>query len=391
MNYALVILARHHTRDELIALSEVSEHWHALAEEEWPSDGEVPLFLRDTMAVRGSYHQVETARYYAYWSAAGDFCFRDNADRIFRLFHRAADGNTMAYGDVRASLAPAIAPNGCIRPGFFAFDLSIDAHPISHIEYKGELFRALYRNDITPFAERTLGSWDFFAGVTEAVEALREEVAGKQPSPTDLSRAPAIGSLLPALLLASIMCFSGSVPDAVAEPRVGACQGQKNFYTIQRHEQRALTICPDDAPPECHTDRYLKAYEHFSGDLDGDRRPDLIVEIQSGLVGIAHSLSYYAVFMACADGRYQRVLFSAFSTVEAAEQPSGNTPATLRVSRVCHDPSSGSFFRREYTVNYHLATGNYGPPNDDEGLRDFCGAYELSLPHGTPERIDAAD
>lgn len=204
-------------------------------------------------------------------------------------------------------------------------------------------------------------------------------------------RAAARASLLPALLLAAIMGFSHSATSAAAEQTAASCPGQKDYYTIQRHEQRALTICPDDAPPECHTDRYLKAYEHFSGDLDGDRRPDLIVEIQSGLVGIAHSLSYYAVFMACADDRYQRVLFSAFSTVEAAEQPSGNTPAPLRVSRVCHDPSSGSFFRREYTVNYHLATGNYGPPNDDEGLRDFCGAYELSLPHGTPERIDAAD
>jgi hypothetical protein len=189
-----VILARHHTCDDLIALSETDNHWHAIPEEQWPADGEAPLHLRDSMSVKGTYFQRDTVRFCAYWSEAGDFCFRNSADQVFRLFHRDSNGNTSAYGDISATISPAINTTGPTPQRLLAFDLILNGQKISHFKYDGELFRQLFQSDTTAFTDRTLGSWDFFVGVSEAVDALKRHAAQVQRTHTNISTLPSIST-----------------------------------------------------------------------------------------------------------------------------------------------------------------------------------------------------
>ena len=175
-----MILARHHTGNDLISLSETDQNWHALPQDQWPSDGEVPLDHRYSMNIKGTYFQADTSRYCAYWTSSDDFCFRDSNDRVYRLFHRDGRGHTRPYGEVRAIVSPALTTAGAQRPGYLVFDLSVDGNTVVRFEYDGRLFRRLYQSDITAFSDRTLGSWDFFVGVVEAVDAL-DRAAKDQP------------------------------------------------------------------------------------------------------------------------------------------------------------------------------------------------------------------
>jgi len=174
MKRTSVILARHHTSADLIALGETDADWHALPESEWPADGETPLELRHAVPVRGSYYQHENQRYCAYWSSVGDFCFRDSSDHVWPLFHRDADGAISMRPGVETSIAPALDTSGFERAGFLRFSLSVGGERVFTIDYDGRPFRRLYQSDTTPFSDRTLGSWDFFVGVHEAVEALKK-------------------------------------------------------------------------------------------------------------------------------------------------------------------------------------------------------------------------
>ena len=151
------------------------------------------------------------------------------------------------------------------------------------------------------------------------------------------------------------------------------------YFSIQRHDNRALTICPTDSPPSCHDDFHLQAYEQQEVDLDDDGRKDFIAVIKSGLVGIDHDLNYHAVYMARANGRYRRVLFDAFTTIKPAEDSTESTK-TLKATRRCHNKISGIFSTNQYSIKFNAETGSYGPPDGDERLLDFCGPYELSFP-----------
>jgi hypothetical protein len=182
-----VILARHHTSGDLIALSQTTGDWYALPEDEWPSDGEVPLDLRHSMPVRGSYYQNESQRYCAYWSSDGDFCFRDSNDQTWPLFHRDDEGRVSPRSAVETSIAPARDATGFERAGFLTFALTIDGIRRCAIDYDARLFRNLHQSDTTPFSDRTLGSWDFFVGVHEAVDALNA-AAKKMSAPSEACR-----------------------------------------------------------------------------------------------------------------------------------------------------------------------------------------------------------
>lgn len=172
MKHKSVILARHHTSGDLITLDENNPDWHALPEEEWPTDGDTPLELRHSVPVKGSYYQHESQRYCAYWTSDGDFCFRDSSDHVWPLFHRNSRGEISTRARVETTIAPALDTSGFERAGFLSFTLSLDGQRVFAIDYDARLFRRLYQSDTTPFADRTLGSWDFFVGVHEAVEFL---------------------------------------------------------------------------------------------------------------------------------------------------------------------------------------------------------------------------
>jgi len=184
MKHKSVILARHQTNADLIALSETSADWHALPESEWPADGETPLELRHSVPVKGTYHQQDNQRFCAYWSSEGDFCFRDNSDRVWPLFHRDIDGSIVTRARILTSIAPATDASGFERAGFLEFTLSMDEKRVFEMHYDARLFRRLYQSDTTPFSDRTLGSWDFFVGVHEAVESLNA-AAREQGHPAD--------------------------------------------------------------------------------------------------------------------------------------------------------------------------------------------------------------
>lgn len=167
---SIVILARHHTNADLISLSETDAHWHALPESEWPADGETPLELRHSAPVRGTYYQQDNQRFYAYWSSDGDFCFRDNNDHVWPLFHRDVDGGIVTRARILTTIAPATDASGFERAGFLEFTLSLDDKRVFEMDYDARLFRRLYQSETPPFSARTLGSWDFFVGVHEAVD-----------------------------------------------------------------------------------------------------------------------------------------------------------------------------------------------------------------------------
>ena len=170
---------------------------------------------------------------------------------------------------------------------------------------------------------------------------------------------------------------TGKTLEQLNEPH---CKTNRELFTIQHHEKKALTICPINAPEDCHSDFNLQAYQHRQLDINKDGQPDEIVYIRSGLVGIDHDINYYAVFMACGNNKYQRVLFDALTTIEPTEMISENDFMTFKVTRNCHDSTSGQIINREYLIKYKNKIESYGPPNDDEGLRYFCGTYESSLP-----------
>lgn len=174
-------------------------------------------------------------------------------------------------------------------------------------------------------------------------------------------------------------CSSTSINEGAALA-ADFCPEYGEYFNIQRHENRALTICPIDSPPDCHNDFYLQAYEHQKVDLNNDGLKDYIAVIKSGLVGIDHDLSYYAVYFACDHGRYRRVLFDAFTTIEPNKYTFKNT-RSLSATRSCYNSTSGDFSTNKYLIEYNGEAASYGSPDNDKKLLDFCGPYELSLPN----------
>ncbi len=167
---------------------------------------------------------------------------------------------------------------------------------------------------------------------------------------------------------------------AVDPEQSDPCQESGTQFTIQHHKNQTLTICPIDAPARCHNDFYRQAFEHRSVDLNQDGRLDQFAIIQSGLVGIDHDVTYYAAYLSCKNGRYRQVMFDAFTTVEPTSSPDINGYLPLAVTRSCYDASSGQYVTRQYSVVFDKQSAQYGPPDGDEGLRDFCGDHEQSLP-----------
>lgn len=156
------------------------------------------------------------------------------------------------------------------------------------------------------------------------------------------------------------------------------CPKKWEYFNIQQHDNRALTICPIDSPPSCHNDFYLQAYEHQKIDINNDGLKDLFVIIKTGLVGIDHDINYYAIYLACPNDLYRRVLFDAYTTIEPTNDSTRGT-AILSATRSCYNSASGKFSTNRYIIKYNDKTESYGPPNNDEKLRDFCGEYELSI------------
>ena len=168
-----VLLCRHHTAGDVISISEDSDDWFAMDENERPSDGEVPLYARFDMEVRGTYFQIGTSRYCAYWDHSSRFCFRDNRDHVTALFQLDSDRKIRPlHASIEAHVEPAKRASGALEQGKSRFALTVDSECVSDVVYESQLFLRLYGADLTPFTDRTIGSWDFFRGVVEAVEHL---------------------------------------------------------------------------------------------------------------------------------------------------------------------------------------------------------------------------
>ena len=181
-----LFLCAHHTAANVISISEDSADWFAIDENEAPSDGEVPLDARFDMEVRGTYFREGTSRYCAYWDHAGRFCFRDNRDQVTPLFQRDSNGQIAALHDsIIALVEPAKKASGALEQGMGRFTLMADNELVADVMYDSQFFLRLYGADFTPFADRTLGSWDFFWGVVEAVENL-ESSSGALQRPHEL-------------------------------------------------------------------------------------------------------------------------------------------------------------------------------------------------------------
>lgn len=211
-----------------------------------------------------------------------------------------------------------------------------------------------------------------------------KDAFGRHPSNSDASSFGTAGVGLLKAFLSILIFFIGegwtSHSLAVDPVQSDPCQESSKQFTIKHHENRALTICPVDAPASCHEDFYLQAYEHREADLNQDGLSDKISVLYSGLVGINDDVHYYAAYLACKDGRYRQAMFDAFTAVDPASAPDINGYLPLRVTRSCYDASSGQYVTRQYSVKYNLQTALYGPPNDDEALRDFCGGHEQAQP-----------
>ncbi|MCZ4305758.1 hypothetical protein [Denitromonas ohlonensis] len=180
-----VLLCRHHTADDVISLSMSTGDWFSVEERDAPSDGEVPLDARFDMAIRGTYYQGDTVRYCAYWDYSDRFCFRDNHDQITPLFERARNGKIRAlHTSIDAVVEPAKKPSGALEQGKSRFKLVVDGKVTTDVVYESQLFLRLYGADVTPFSDRTLGSWDFFVGVAEAVHCLSSEHTHPEKSET---------------------------------------------------------------------------------------------------------------------------------------------------------------------------------------------------------------
>lgn len=186
-------------------------------------------------------------------------------------------------------------------------------------------------------------------------------------------------SLFPLLLITFVQGCSSLSASNKPSLTPDFCPANAEYFNIKRHDNRALTVCPIGSESSCHSDFYLQAYEQQEVDLNDDSLKDFVVLIQSGLVGINHDVNYYAVYLACAKGRYRRILFDAFTTMEITKK-SSNGIRIINATRSCYNDISRKLVENKYSIEYNAETQSYGLPNNDERLRDFCGAYELSLP-----------
>lgn len=152
-------------------------------------------------------------------------------------------------------------------------------------------------------------------------------------------------------------------------------------YSISAHSGGSVTICSAEDPVECHDNPYLQAFEYARPDLNGDGTADYMVRIMSGLVGTNNEVNYFAGYLACRGGYFVSVLFDALSRVDFSGESDANGYLELRVTRDCYSDVTGDVITRHYTLSFDAATGRYGPPNGNKALKDFCGAYEQSLPN----------
>ncbi|WP_227817566.1 hypothetical protein [Nitrogeniibacter aestuarii] len=162
------------------------------------------------------------------------------------------------------------------------------------------------------------------------------------------------------------------------------CLDETRQVEIRRHESGALTICEPGSSPDCHADFHLQAHTHRLLDLNSDGREDLVIKLYSGLVGIDHDLHYFSAYLKCSNGRYDEILFDAFTRLEPADQPDDSGYRPLNVERNCHDETTEQMAPRRYRVSFNTGAGRYGPPDGEPALVDFCGAYEQSLPASRP-------
>lgn len=194
-----MLLYQHHTYSDVIDFNRENSIWSPVPDEERPPTSGLPITLRDSYPICGSYTVENDKRYYMYWTSEREFVFRTPDHTEYRLFKKINKNDiTNLSPNISIELSPAKHSDGRPRIGYSDFLIKEKNGKILYEEtYFSKRYLDFYMHDFTPDPDLSLSDWDFFVAFKEAVKELSEqaqEVAAGSPASVLLKPETAVSS-----------------------------------------------------------------------------------------------------------------------------------------------------------------------------------------------------
>ncbi|MGY0653089.1 hypothetical protein ACW7GZ_14765 [Luteimonas sp. A537] len=150
---------------------------------------------------------------------------------------------------------------------------------------------------------------------------------------------------------------------------------------ITEHANRKVSVCRLDGKGDClYTEAFGKTFVSSRPNFNGDNLADFLIKDFTGVYG-DHDIVHHLGYLACPQNGYVNVL-DAFVTSAQADEAGRKEGqwARVEITRDCYDDRTQSLVSRRYELSWDSDIREYGPPNNDPELSEYCSNKEMALP-----------
>lgn len=196
---------------------------------------------------------------------------------------------------------------------------------------------------------------------------------------------PHYSALFAAILL--VACNTQSTAQSAADLPEGQAQPcdaatNETLMDIQFLGNDSVSICRLDGIGDClYSAEAGRTFEAARPDFNGDDHSDILVKDFTGAYG-NHDIIHFLGYAACSSDGYVKVLDTFATSAIVTDIHSASGWKDISVTRDCYDEMTQDVVSRNFTLKWDEDSREYGPPDGDIELTEYCTEKEMGLPGG---------